>query len=125
MNHRLASFYEQHPDVFDSLKGRFPNIFALSKIVFSKLEMSHAVGSSRSCADHWVKRRNEPGSGSELRAGQYLIRLANSQQAVPEVKPAPPMSASMFMISVPEGAKVKADMLMNMMRNIGCEIVDF
>jgi len=29
------------------------------------------------------------------------------------------------MISVPEGAKVKADMLMNMMRNIGCEIVDF
>ena len=126
MNHKPLSFYEQHPDVFDSLKGRFPNIFALSKVVFSELEMSHAVGASRSCADHWVKRRNTPSRGSELRAGQYLLRMANSQPAVPEVKPAPSASsASMFMISVPESAKVKADMLMNMMRNIGCEIVDF
>lgn len=125
MNHKQLSFYEQHPDVFDGLKGRFPNIFAVSKIVFSEMEMSEAVGGSRSCADHWAKRRNEPGSGSERRAGQYLLRLANGQTAAPEVKPAPPVSAAMFMVSVPESAKVKADMLMNMMRNIGCEIVDF
>lgn len=130
MNHKPLSFYEQYPDVFDGLKGRFPNIFAVSKIVFSEMEMSEAVGGSRSCADHWAKRRNEPGSGSERRAGQYLLRLANSQTAVPEtavpeVKPAPPVSAAMFLVSVPESAKVKADMLMNMMRNIGCEIVDF
>jgi len=90
MNQKLPSFYEQHPDVFDSLRGRFPNIFALSKIVFSELEMSEAVGSSRSCADHWVKRRNEPGSGSELRAGQYLLRMANSQQWSPRsIRPRP------------------------------------
>jgi hypothetical protein len=31
----------------------------------------------------------------------------------------------MFLISVPEGSKAKATMLLSMMRNINCEVVDF
>lgn len=125
MNHKTLSVYEKYPDIFDEFKKRFPNIFALSKVMVNTSQMNDAMGASHGCVEHWVNRRNEPGGGSERRAGQYLIRLENSQPAASEVKPAPPVSASMFLVSVPESAKVKADMLMNMMRNIGCEIVDF
>ena len=125
MKDQEKSVYEQYPDIFDEFKKRFPNIFALSKVMVGTSQMNDAMGASHGCVEHWVNRRNEPGGGSERWAGQYLLRFANSQSAAPEVKPAQPVSASMFLVSVPESAKVKADMLMNMMRNIGCEIVDF
>lgn len=127
MKYPEKSVYEQYPDIFDEFKKRFPNIFALSKVMVNTSQMNDAMGASRGCVEHWVNRRNEPGSGSERRAGKYLVRMSDDRpaQAVTEVKPAPPVSASMFLVSVPESAKVKADMLMNMMRNIGCEIVDF
>ena len=65
---------------------------------------------------------------AERRAGEYLKRIANGQPSIAQPALAPVVSgqsASMFMISVPEVAKAKADMLFNMLRNIGCEIVDF
>lgn len=129
MTEQKPTTYQQNQAIFDSLNDRFPNIVALSKITTSLLQMDEAVGSSGGgCARKWVAGDNNPGSGSERRAGEYLRRIANGQPSIAQPAVAPVVSgqsASMFIISVPEAAKAKADMLFNMLRNIGCEIVDF
>jgi hypothetical protein len=121
------TLYQQHHVVFDTLKNRFPNIFALSQIVRTVAQMDDAVGSlGGGCSIKWIRGNNVPGMGSERRAAAYLWRLANDQPSLPAMEPAPATKlASMFLISVPENAKAKAEMLLNMLRNIGCEVVDF
>ena len=121
------TLYQQHHVVFDTLKNRVPNIFALSKIVFTIQQMDQAIGSAGggTCIK-WVRGANIPGSGSERRAQEYLLRIANDQPSLLAVKAVLPVEqASMFLISVPENAKAKTAMLLNMLRNIGCEVVDF
>ena len=129
MTEQKPTVYQQNQAIFDSFKDRFPNIVALSKVTTNLLQMDEAVGSTGGgCARKWVAGDNNPGSGSERRAGEYLKRIANGQPSIaqPAVAPvASGQSASMFIISVPEVAKAKAEMLLNMLRNIGCEVVDF
>ena len=129
MTEQKPTLYQQNQALFDTFKDRFPNIVAVSKITTNLLQMDEAIGSSGGgCARKWIVGDNNPGGGSERRAGEYLKRIANGQASItqPAVAPvASGQSASMFIISVPEAAKAKADMLFNMLRNIGCEIVDF
>jgi hypothetical protein len=121
------TLYQQHHVVFDTLKNRFPNIFALSQIVWTPSQMDDAVGSlGGGCSIKWIRGNNVPGMGSERRAAAYLRQLANDQPSLPAIEPVPAVKpASMFLISVPENAKAKAEMLLNMLKNIGCEVVEF
>lgn len=119
------TLYQKHHVVFDAFKNRFPNIFALSKIVFTPQQMDQAIGSVGTSIK-WVRGDNMPGGGSERRAQEYLLRNAKDQPSFLAVKAVLPVEqASMFLISVPENAKAKTAMLLNMLRNIGCEVVDF
>jgi hypothetical protein len=127
MIEQKPTVYQQNRALFDGFKDRFPNIVALSKITTNLAQMDEAVGSaSGGCVSHWVRGSNKPGGGSERRAGDYLKRIANNHPAPVVAAPVTPVqSASMFIISVPENTKTKAEMLLNMLRNIGCEVVDF
>lgn len=130
---QVKTMYEKHQAVFDRLKDKWPNITAVSKVTTSIDDMDIAVGSvSGGCVAHWIRGDNDPGGGSENRAGNYLKSIANNHQAtvaapaaVVAAPVAPAQTAAMYMISVPQSAKLKADMLLNMLRNINCEVVDF
>ena len=120
------TLYQQHHLVFDTLKNRFPNIFALSQIVWTPGQMDDAVGASRNCTLHWIKGENPPSGATERRAGVYLHEKAQGPRPVQSpAATVPNPEASMFLISVPEGSKAKATMLLSMLRNINCEVVDF
>jgi hypothetical protein len=129
MGDQVKTMYEKHQAVFDRLKDKFPNIAAVSKVTTSIEDMDTAVGSvGGGCVAHWIRGDNDPGGGSENRAGSYLKSIANNHQApvaAPAATVVPAQTAAMYMISVPQSAKAKADMLLNMLRNINCEVVDF
>ena len=122
----MKSLYDLYPELFEGLYHKFPNVVNLSKVMTTINDMDDAIGASRGCTTHWIKRDNIPSAASERRAGVYLREKAQGPMPVPTpATTAPNPEASMFLISVPEGSKAKATMLISMLRNINCEVVDF
>lgn len=122
----MKSLYDHYNTLFDSFYHKFPNVVNLSKLVTTINDMDDAIGASRGCTLHWIKGDNIPSGASERRAGVYLREKALAPMPVPTpAATAPNPEASMFLISVPEGSKAKAAMLISMLRNINCEVVDF
>jgi hypothetical protein len=122
--------YEQHTELFDYLRFRYPNIVEVSKQVYTTQQLDLAVGATSGCSVHWIKRSNHPSSATERRAGMYLQqRAANAQKASAAAPAAAPVTSSgaatMVLVSVPDEAKAKADLLFSMLRTINCEVVDF
>ena len=118
----MKTLYDLYPEVFEGLYHKFPNVANLSKVMTTINDMDDAIGASRGCTLHWIKGNNIPGTASERRAGVYLRDKVQGPKST-EKDPNP--EASMFLVSVPEGSKAKAAMLLSMMRNIDCEVVDF
>ena len=122
----MKTLYDHYPELFDGFYHKFPNVVNVSKVVTTINDMDDAIGASRGCTLHWIKGNNIPGTASERRAGVYLREKAQGPMPVPTpATTAPNPEASMFLVSVPEGSKAKAAMLISMLRNINCEVVDF
>jgi hypothetical protein len=119
---KMKTLYDHYPELFDNFYHKFPNVVNVSKVVTTINDMDDAIGASRGCTLHWIKGNNIPGTASERRAGVYLRDKVQGPKST-EKDPNP--EASMFLVSVPEGSKAKAAMLLSMMRNIDCEVVDF
>ena len=120
----MKTLFDYYPEIFSKFTAKFPNIVEASKTVNMIHELEDAIGASRGCVSHWIRGSNAPGMGTERRAGAYLRFRQNNPIATPAAT-APNPEASMFLISVPEGSKAKAAMLISMLRNINCEVVDF
>lgn len=114
------SLYDQHRELFEQYSDKFPALIKLSKLVDNADKMDEALGGSRGVTQHWIAGRHPLGPKSEKRAVMYFIERGDPKKEAVE----PPVD-QMFIISVPVSAKAKAEMLMGMMRNIGCSIVDF
>ena len=100
----MKSLYDLYPELFEGLYHKFPNIANLSKVMTTLADMDDAMGASRGCTMHWIKRDNIPSGASERRAGVYLREKAQGPMPVPTpATTAPNPEASMFLISVPEG----------------------
>ena len=122
----MKTLYDLYPELFEGLYHKFPNVANLSKVMTTINDMDDAIGASRGCTLHWIKGDNIPSGASERRAGFYLREKVQGPKPVPSpAATIPNPEASMFLISVPEGSKAKATMLLSMMRNINCEVVDF
>ena len=118
----MKSLYDHYSTLFDSFYHKFPNVVNVSKLVTTLADMDEAIGASRGCTLHWIKGNNIPGTASERRAGVYLRDKVQGPKSAEKV---PNLEGSMFLVSVPEGSKAKAAMLISMLRNINCEVVDF
>jgi len=121
----MKTLYDLYPALFEGLYHKFPNVANLSKVMTTINDMDDAIGASRGCTLHWIKGDNIPSGASERRAGVYLREKVQGPSASAPAATVPNPEAYMFLISVPEGSKAKATMLLSMMRNINCEVVDF
>ena len=121
----MKSLYDHYPKLFDGFYLKFPNVVNVAKQVTTIADMDEAIGASRGSTLHWIKGNNIPGTASERCAGVYLRNKAQGPSASATAAAVSNPEASMFLISVPEGSKAKATMLLSMLRNINCEVVDF
>ena len=121
------SMYEQHPDVFEAFKDKFPSIYTLSQMTFSERELDLIVAKSLGAVHHWLEGKTAS-KRTENRARQYLENLNNPPaqpvlQLVQTTKPKPEMVT--FMVNVPADYLEKWQTLSDILKTKGCQVAAF
>ena len=112
------TLFEQNPEAWQAIRemGR-PNLYRMSKLVYSATEMEDALCYGHGVVIKWVEGRNKASKESDRRAAAWL--QIQKREDKPEA-PAPAES-KMLLIACPAGVAPKIEHIAAM---LGCDVTD-